>query len=100
MQIKLDRFIVDEKDLFIIFFGIFLLAAYLLKVSLLPFRFESLVVLFLFLLLTRSLISSLRFNSYFYIAFLGFIFSLFLSPYGFALYFLITMVLYRKTNLI
>ncbi|OGK25861.1 hypothetical protein A3C28_02685 [Candidatus Roizmanbacteria bacterium RIFCSPHIGHO2_02_FULL_39_9] len=100
MQIKLDRFILDEKDFFIFFMGLFLLAAFILRVSIAPFRLESLVVVFLFLLVTRSLISSLKFTSYFYIAFLGFLFSLFLSPYGLALYFLIAMIIYRKTNLI
>ena len=98
MQFKLDRFIFDEKDFFILFLGLFIVIAHLIKMPLSPFRSESLLVVFLFLLITRSLVSSLKFKSYFFIAFLGFLFSLFLSPYGLALYFLIAMVLYRKTN--
>lgn len=100
MQIRLDRFIFDEKDFFIFFFAIFLVLAYIFHLPVFPFRFSSLVVVFFFLLTTRSLISSLKFGSYFAIAFLGLVFSIFLSPYGLAIFFLLAMILYRKTNLI
>ncbi len=100
MQIRLDRFFLDEKDLFIAGFLIFLVAAFVLKIPTYPFRFESLIVVLIFLLVTRSLVSSLRFNSYLFIVLFGLVFSMVLSPYGLAIYFLIAIVLYTKTNLI
>ncbi len=100
MLIKLDRFFLDERDLFIFAFGIFLVAAGYLRIPVMPFRFESLVVVFLFLLITRSMVNSLKFKSYFFIGLSGLLFSLFLSPYGLMIYFFVAMVLYVKTNLI
>lgn len=100
MQFRLDRFFLDEKDLFVVLFGIFLVAVYLLGISVSPFRFESLLVVFLFLLTTRSMINSLKFFTYFIIAILGLVFSVFLSPYGLLIYFVGALILYRKTNLI
>jgi len=100
MIFRLDRFFFDEKDIFVFIFGLFLLVAKLISLSVLPFRFSSLVVIFLFLVLSRSLISQLKFNSYLYIVLAGFLFSLFLSPYGLAIYFFVAIVLYTKTNLV
>lgn len=100
MQIRLDRFFLDEKDLFAAFFGVFLLAVYFFKVAVTPFRFESLLVIFLFLLTTRSMVSSLKYFNYVMIAVLGLIFSTFLSPYGLLIYFLMALILYKKTNLV
>ncbi len=100
MQLRLDRFFLDEKDLFVWSFGLFLVIVHLLQISVSPFRFGSLVVVFLFLLLTRSLISSLKFFPYLIIAFLGLVFSIFLSPYGLLIFLLAALTLYRKTNLI
>lgn len=100
MQIQLNRFFLDEKDLFVAFFGLFLIAVCLLKISVLPFRFESLIVVFLFLLTTRSMISSLKFFNYLVVSILGLIFSTFLSPYGLLIYFFVAILLYKKTNLI
>lgn len=100
MNFRIDRFLLDEKDLFVALFGLFLIVMYLLKISVYPFRFASLVVVFLFLLTTRSLVNNLKFTAYLMIALSGLVFSTFLSPYGLLVYFLLAMILYKKTNLI
>lgn len=100
MLFKLDRFFLDERDLFTFFFGLFLLAAGFFKIPLAPFRFPSLVVLFVFLLVTRTMVSSLKFRSYFFIALSGLLFCLFLSPYGLMVYLFVAIIIYTKTNLI
>ncbi len=100
MLIKINRFFFDEKDIFVFLFGIFLLTSFVLQFPLAPFRQDSLIVVFLFLLLTRSLVSTLKFNSYFFIALSGLLFSMVLSPYGLAIYLFIAIVIYAKTNLI
>ena len=96
MIFRIDRFFLDEKDLFVFLFGIFLVASYFFKIPVLPFRFESLVVLFVFLIITRSMVSPMRFGAYFLITLLGVIFSLALSPYGLAIYLFIAMIIYLK----
>jgi len=100
MLFRLDRFFFDERDLFTALFGVFLAVSYFLHFSLLPFRIDSLLVVFLFLLITRTMVSSLKFNSYFFLTLSGLLFCLFLSPYGLAIYLFIAMILYTKTNLI
>jgi len=98
MIFRLDRFFFDEKDLFTFFFGIFILVAMYFRFPLEPFRQDSLLVLFLFLLTTRTMISSLRFEGYFLITLLGLVFSLFLSPYGLAIYLIVAMMIYAFTQ--
>jgi len=100
MFIKLNRFFFDEKDIFVFLFGVFLAISFILQISLSPFRQDSLIVIFLFLLLTRSVVSTLKFNSYFFILLSGLLFSMVLSPYGLAIYLFIAIVIYAKTNLI
>jgi len=100
MLIRLNRFFFDEKDIFIFLYLVFLLVLKILNISTAPFRWSSLFTCGLFLVFTRGLISNLKFNSYFYIAVSGIIFSLFLSPYSLAIYFFITTIIYKKTNLI
>lgn len=100
MQINFGRFYFDEKDLFVWVFGLFLVVAFLLRISVLPFRFESLTVVFLFLLITRSMMDSSRFFPYLLIAILGLVLSAFLSPYGLLIFFVIALFLYKKTNFI
>lgn len=100
MQIRLSNFVLDEKDLFVFAFGIFLVVAFLLKLTVAPFRFESLVVVFLFLLVSRGLVNSLKFFSFLMIAVFGLVFSTFLSPYGLLIYFVIVTILYHKTNIL
>lgn len=100
MLFRIDRFFFDERDLFTALFGVFLLVSYFLHLSLFPFRIESLVVVFLFLLVTRTMVSTLKFNSYFFLVLSGLLFSMVLSPYGLGIYLFVGIVLYTKTNLI
>ncbi len=96
MIFRFDRFFLDEKDLFIFFFGTFLAVSHFLNFSLEPFRIGSLLVLFFFLVITRSMINAMRFEAYFFITLFGLLFSLFLSPYGTAIYLFIAMLIYLK----
>lgn len=96
MIFRIDRFFLDEKDLFVGLFAVLLVVSFLLNIPLLPFRRESLVVLFLFLLITRSLVSQTRMTGYMGITLAGLLFALFLSPYGLAIYLFIAMLAYQK----
>jgi len=100
MLIHLDRFFLDEKDLFVFGYLFFLIILAVLKISIAPFSLSSLFILGFFLILTRSLISQQKFDTYFFIVLLGFLFSLFLSPYGLAIYLVLAVFVYKKTNLI
>jgi len=94
MIFRLDRFFFDEKDVFTFLFGVFLLGSFYLSIPLAPFKFPSLVVLFFYLIVTRTMKSSMTYQGYFFLTLLGLIFSLFLSPYGLAVYLLIASLLY------
>ncbi|OGK37966.1 hypothetical protein A3F03_00805 [Candidatus Roizmanbacteria bacterium RIFCSPHIGHO2_12_FULL_41_11] len=98
MQFRLDRFFLDEKDLFVFGYLALVIIVGILKIPIEPLRYGSLVVVLVFLLATRSLVSFVRFNVYFFIILSGLIFSLFLSPYGVAIYLFLAMALYAKTN--
>jgi len=98
MLIQLNRFFFDEKDIFTFFFGVFIVVSYLFQFSLLPFRRESLIVVFLFLIVVRSISSSLKFNGYFFITLTGLLLSMFLSPYGLAIYLFCALLFYTKTQ--
>lgn len=100
MNFRLANLSFDEKDIFIFFFGFFLISAVIFKISVFPFRFSSLVVIFLFILLTRSIISQLKVKEYLFIVLTGLTFSTFLSPYGLVVYFFLMTIVYKKTNLI
>ena len=96
MIFRFDRFFFDEKDVFTALFGVFLVIAFYLHIPVLPFRFESLVVLFLFLVITRSLKNSVSYEGYVLISISGLVLSLLLSPYGLAMYLLISTLIYKK----
>lgn len=98
--IKFLNFYFDERDIFILGLGLFLILAKILTLSVYPFRYSSLLVLWLFLMISRGLISGLKFKGYFLITFLGLLFSLFLSPYGLAIYLFLSYIILQKTNLI
>ncbi len=100
MQIRFSHFFLDEKDLFVWGLGLLFIVSMIFQIPLTPFRTDSLLVVFVFLLVTRSLISQLKFGSYMAIAFIGLALSVFLSPYGLIIYFLVAFLLYKKTNLI
>lgn len=94
------KFSLGEKDIFVLIFGVFLLIIKLIGFPTAPFRLESLLVVFLFLLTTRSLIESIKFFPYFMIAIIGLILSTFLSPYGLLIFYLIALIIYKKTSLL
>lgn len=96
MVIRLDRFFFDEKDIFTVIFSIFSILVAVFNVPIAPFRSDSLIVLALFLLITRSLKSSLSYEGYVIICIFGLFFSMFLSPYGLAVYLIIATLLYLK----
>jgi len=100
MKINLPHLSLNEKDLFILFFALFLFFVYFFKISTLPFRFESLIVVMLFLFTTRSLVQQSKFHQYLIIAISGLAFSTVLSPYGLLIFYIITLLLYKKTNLL
>jgi len=100
MQFRINRFFLDEKDIFVICYWLLVISLGVLKISVYPFKHSSLIVVLFFLLITRSLVSNLKFNSYFFIILSGLLFSMWLSPYGVAIYLFIAILLYTKTNLI
>lgn len=91
---------IDEKDLFVFAFGILILISYFLGFSVSPFRRESLVAVFIFLLTIRSLVDGFNFFPYLMVAMLGLLFSTFLSPYSLLIYFIIALLVGKKTNLL
>lgn len=99
-MIRFSKFFLDERDLFLFGLGIFLIVAFILKIPVSPFRFDSLLVVFCFVMLTRSLVNGLKFFSYMMIAVVGLALSVFLSSYGLLIYFIVALLLYKKTNLI
>ncbi|QQS43798.1 hypothetical protein IPM65_06710 [Candidatus Roizmanbacteria bacterium] len=98
MIFRLDRFFFDEKDVATFIFGVLLVVSYIFSIPLAPFKFGSLVALFVYLLITRSLKSSVTYEGYFMIAILGLFFSLFLSPYGLGIFLLISTFIYIKSK--
>ena len=93
---RLNRFFLDEKDLFIALFALLLVVSFVVSFPLDPFRRESLVVLLMFLVVTRSMVSQTAITAYVIIALAGLLFSLFLSPYGLAIYLFVATVAYKK----
>lgn len=96
MYIKFFRFVLDEKDLFIIAFALFLIASYIFAIPLAPFRLDSLVVLFLFLLLTRASQTYMATMTFYVAVITGLWFSMLLSPYSLALYLGIYFLILKK----
>ncbi|MBI3366480.1 hypothetical protein HY041_02535, partial [Candidatus Roizmanbacteria bacterium] len=94
------NFKLNEKDLFVLSFGVFILVAQFLGFSVAPFRFDSLIVVFLFLLTTRSLVESIKFFPYLLIVVIGLLLSTFLSPYGLLIFYTVALILYKRTNLL
>jgi hypothetical protein len=90
----------SEKDIFVIIFGVFILVCKFLNFSVSPFRLESLIVVFLFLLTTRGIVESIKFFPYLMIAVIGLVLSTFLSPYGLLIFYIVALVIYKKTNLL
>jgi hypothetical protein len=96
MNFRLGRFFLDEKDLFVALLGAVMLVSLIMDLDLSPFRRESLVVFFVFLAVVRSLLPREKAAGYTAIVVLGLLFSLFLSPYGVAIYLACATFLFLK----
>ncbi|GIW62748.1 MAG: hypothetical protein KatS3mg090_0574 [Patescibacteria group bacterium] len=97
MNIRFLKFFFDEKDVFLLIFLIIVSLASLFNFSLDPFNNRSLIVIGLFALFTRSLVSAVRYDKYFYIMIIALFLSLFFSPYTVGLYLTIALIWYSKT---
>lgn len=98
MMLRIQNLVFDEKDVFILLFFVFLIVAFLLKVPLLPFRFDSLVVTAIYLLITRIIMGQINTQMYLFVTFVGLLFSIILSPYGLAIFYTIGLFLYTRRN--
>lgn len=96
MIFRWNRFFFDEREIIAALFGVFLAVCFFMGWSLAPFRIESLTVLFVFLIMTRLLVSQTQFAGYMNIILAGILFSLFLSPYGLAIYVALAVFLYTR----
>lgn len=98
MLIRWDKFFFDEKDIFLFFLGFFLVLAWVFKIPTFPFRYSSLVVIFLFLITTRVKVSYQRFDGYLYLGLIALLLSLVFSPYSIAIFLFISSVIYTKLS--
>lgn len=96
MLFKIQKFVFDEKDVFLVLFGVFLLVSNILDVSVDPFRLDSLVMLFLFLLLSRITSAHLQSFTFYAVILIGLYASTLLSPATLGLFYLIFLLALRK----
>lgn len=96
MLFKFDRFFFDEKDIFLFFLGVFLLLVWIFKIPAFPFRYSSLLTVFLFLIFTRVKVSYQRFDGYLYLGLIALLLSLVFSPYSIAFFLFISFLIYTK----
>jgi len=97
MQVRINRFFFDGKDIFIVIFGLFLLLHYYFQLHFIAFlQYQSLIVLFFFLLTIRTLATQTKLSEYLAIVLSGILFSFFLSPIGIFIYLLSAVLLYTK----
>jgi hypothetical protein len=89
-------FFFDEKDIFLLLYLLLIVVFLFFDLPTDPFNRTSLFVVGIFGLFTRSLVSALRFNEYFYIMLIGLFLSLFFSPYTVAIYLTLGMLWYTK----
>jgi len=99
MLFRIQNFVFDEKDVFIVLFFVFLILASVLQIPLQPFRFDSLIVTALFLFITRIVTGQVTISIYLIVTFVGLLLSMVLSPYGLAIFYAIGLFLYTKRNL-
>lgn len=76
----------DEKDVFIMLLGLFLLASYILHIPLNPFRFSSFVVVFIMLIIARITNTYLQSQTFMVLLISAILFSLVFSPYTLVIY--------------
>lgn len=98
MNIRFFRFFLDEKDIFLFIFIAIVVLSFIFNFSLEPFNQRSLIVVSLFALFTRSFVSSILYQKYFFIMLIGLFLSLFFSPYTVGLYLTIALIWYSKTS--
>lgn len=95
---RIQNFVFDEKDIFIVLFFVFLVIAFLLKIPLEPFRFSSLVVTAVYLFITRILVGQINLSMYLFVTFFGLLLSMILSPYSLAIFYAVGLFLYTRRN--
>ncbi len=98
MMFRIQNFVFDEKDVFIVLFFVFLVIAFALKIPLEPFRFSSLMVTALYLLTTRIILGQINVSMYLFVTFIGLLLSMILSPYGLAIFYAVGLFLYTRRN--
>ena len=96
MLVKINKFFFDERDIFVFIFGLILVLSWLFKFPLQPFRLSSLTVLFIYLLLTRSVVRYRSFGGYLLIALFGLLIAMALSPYALMVYLFLASFLTGK----
>ncbi len=96
MNIRFLKFFFDEKDLFLILYLILIFLSGFFGFSLGPFSYSGLLVIAIFALITRGLVSSVRFDQYFYIFVVAVFLALFFSGYTIGLYLTIALIWYTK----
>ena len=99
MNIKFLKFFFDEKDVFLILYLVLIVLADFFEINLSPFSYSGLLVVGIFALITRGLVSSVRFDQYFYIFVAAVFLSLFFSGYTIGLYLAIALVWYTRKYL-
>lgn len=99
MLLRISNFVFDEKDFFLVLSGVFLGVSAFFHIPVEPFRFPSLVVLYVFLLVTRVLVSRIPLWVYTALTLSALLLSMYLSPYGLGIYLLVVIVLYTKRSL-
>ncbi len=70
----------------LILLGVFLVSCYIFTIPLAPFRFDSLVTIFIFLMVARIISTYLSSFAFFFAVVTSLIFSTFLSPYTLIIY--------------
>jgi hypothetical protein len=98
MMFRIQNFVFDEKDVFIVLFFVFLVIAFVLKIPLEPFRFSSLMVTVVYLLTTRIILGQINVSMYLFVTFIGLLLSMILSPYGLAIFYAVGLFLYTRRN--
>lgn len=98
MMFRIQNFVFDEKDVFIVLFFIFLVIAFVLKMPLEPFRFSSLIVTVVYLLTTRIILGQINVSMYLFVTFIGLLLSMILSPYGLAIFYAVGLFIYTRRN--
>ena len=98
MMFRIQNFVFDEKDVFIVLFFVVLVVAFLLKIPLEPFRFSSLIVTAVYLFITRIILGQINISMYLFVTFVGLLLSMILSPYGLAVFYAVGLFLYTRRN--